>query len=146
MPSAMRQFFRLYALPGVPRIVTWPPLSTSRVSTRSPHLRDCSKPSGLTTGTTTTRLVCSKPTIRALRAAYPLTRSIANSIVFSPEGHSRAWCRPMIRNVGLPSTVDATLSLISTPRMSRPSSVLRLSVSSRTSEGFALASERRSAS
>jgi hypothetical protein len=50
----------------------------------------------------------------------------------------------MIRNVGLPSVVEATSSLISTPRMSRPSSVFRLSVSRRTSDGFVLASDRRS--
>jgi hypothetical protein len=50
----------------------------------------------------------------------------------------------MIRNVGFPSVVAATFWLISTPRISRPSSVRCGSEKRRTSVGFELASVRSS--
>jgi hypothetical protein len=106
-------------------------------------LRDCSNPSGFTTGTTSTRAFPSRPVMRASPPLKPFTRSTANSIACSPDGHSRAWWTPIIRNVGFPSVLAATLSLISTPRISRPSSERRLRENSLTSAGFALASARR---
>lgn len=45
-------------------------------------------------------------------------------IVYSDDGHSRAWCAPSTQKVGRPSCcAAATSSAISMPNTSRPSSV-----------------------
>ena len=117
-PSTTRQFLRMYAVPGVSRIGAVPPVGSyspaSRRSTNSPSVRDRLKPSTLTTGTTMTRALRSRPVMRSLRPKF-FARSVANSIASSPLGHSRAWWTPISRNVGSPRLGCLTPWLISTP-------------------------------
>ena len=62
-----------------------------------PKLREAMKPSGLTTGTITTRTSSSREVIRASEALNPWTSVCASSIGNSPEGHSLAWWVPKLR-------------------------------------------------
>ena len=62
-----------------------------------PKLREAMKPSGLTTGTMTTRTSPSSEVIRASEALKPWTSVCASSIGNSPDGHSRAWWVPKLR-------------------------------------------------
>ncbi len=129
VPPAARQFLRRYApMPGTP--------SAALVAGSCGSLgdsREALNPSRFTIGTTITRARLSRPVIRGLLPNC-WARSKANSMLISPEGHSRAWWTPSIRNTGLPSA-PATPSLISTPRRVRPSSEGGDSVSGRTSFG-----------
>ena len=99
---------------------SWPAGLLSLGSTAE-SWRVVTKPSTFTTGTISVRSFARRD---ATRASAPGSASIvAYSMAASSDGHSRAWCRPIRKNVGRPSAA-LTLSAISTPWMSRPWNVL----------------------